>query len=201
MTSVQKSDNFNLRVGLCAVDRYGIGQRNERRKTLLQFYAINQPLVIPSKPISQKEESHGHHQMEKHNIQMDYIIVNGKWKCFLKNSRTYNSTSIGSDHSLVMVIFLVLFQRKKRIRMARTAYRYDTDKIIHDKEVCLQFEMRIHEAFKPLLLTDDKEASTEDVYNKFKNATNRKYPARCGRGKWPEVIEWGDKANYGMHVK
>ena len=42
----------------------------------------------------------------EHSGQIDYINVSGKWKCFLKNSRSYNSLSIGSNHSLVMATFL-----------------------------------------------------------------------------------------------
>ena len=87
----------------------------------------------------------------EHSSQIDYIIVDEKLKCMHKNSRTCNSASNSSDNSLVMATFLVLLQTKKRMRIARTAYWFDTDMIIHDKEVCQQFEMRICGAFRPFL--------------------------------------------------
>ena len=72
-----------------------------------------------------------------------------------------------------MATFLVLYQARKRMWIARTAYRCNTDKIIYDKEVCQQFEMRISEAFKLLLQIDDNEVSIENMYNEFKDNTNR----------------------------
>ena len=58
------------------------------------------------------------------------------------------------------------------MRIAKGTYRHDTDMNIQDKKACQQFEMRTGGAFRPLLLVDDNEVSFEDMYDKFKDATN-----------------------------
>ena len=56
---------------------------------------------------------------------IDYILVPGKWRNSVNNSRAYPSADIGSDHQLLITIRLKLKAMKSIAKMPR----YDSAKL------------------------------------------------------------------------
>uniref|UniRef100_A0A8D8XEA4 Craniofacial development protein 2 n=1 Tax=Cacopsylla melanoneura TaxID=428564 RepID=A0A8D8XEA4_9HEMI len=86
------------------VGQYGLGDRNERGRRLIEFCARNK-LVISNTHFK-------HHKRRRYTwkapgdvrrAQIDYIMVRERFKNQVKNSRSYPSADIESDHNLVIM--------------------------------------------------------------------------------------------------
>ena len=168
--------DFNAKVGEGqqtnwpnTVGRYGLGKPNERGLELLQFCAIND-LAITNTLFSHstKRRATWVSPDNKTLNQIDYIIIQEKWKSKLKNSRAYHSADISSDHFLLLANFVITHKKQKKIQ--KVPKRYDVDKLT-GKDLAEKFCTQIGGAFAPLLQleTDD----IEEIYTPFKETTNQ----------------------------
>ena len=94
---------------------YGAGEHNERGVKLFQCCAIHN-LFIANTIFKHKEmRKYTWTSPKRTEMQIDFIIMSKKLKYTLKNSRTYNSAEIESDHLLV-IENLVMKKPKKTIK-------------------------------------------------------------------------------------
>ena len=169
--------DFNAKVGTDQqenwpreVGKYGLGQANDRGYHLLQFCAINE-LVITNTLFKHKKARRVTWKSPDGGTanQIDYIIVQQKWKSRIKNCRSYQSADIGSDHSLVLVN--VSLTPEKQRKQKTVANRFDVFKLTNDEQIAKTFSISIGGAFEPLLELEDYEI--DEFYSKFKEATNK----------------------------
>ena len=169
--------DFNAKVGTDQqenwpreVGKYGLGQANDRGYHLLQFCAINE-LVITNTLFKHKKARRVTWTSPDGGTanQIDYIIVQQKWKSRIKNYRSYQSADIGSDHSLVLVN--VSLTPEKQRKQKTVANRFDVSKLTNDEQIAKTFSISIGGAFEPLLELEDYEI--DEFYSKFKEATNK----------------------------
>ena len=149
--------DFNAKVGSTqhsnmpdVVGNFGLGSTNEEGHMLLQVCAFNK-LAITNTTYKHNENRRVTWISPDGNIhnQIDYIIINQHWKKTIKNSRSYHSADIGSDHSLVVAKFKIkLVKPKKSQNILR---QYDVAKLKSDKALGDAFKIKIGGAFQPLL--------------------------------------------------
>ena len=168
--------DFNAKVGTDyqdtmtdVVGKFGLGKTNDRGWKLLEFCAINN-LVITNTLFN-------HSPMRRvtwvspggeYKNQIDYIIADRDLKGTFKNSRSYHSADIGSDHSLVMAKLNMNIPKFRR--PTALPKRFDVEKL-RNSEIAASFQVRVGGYFEPLLQMGDIEI--DELYLKFQEATNK----------------------------
>ena len=150
--------------------KYSLGETNERGLRLLQFCSLNKYVLTNTiykyKPNRRLTwiSSDG-----KTKSQIDFIITCQDDKKIFKNSRSYQSADIGSDHSLVMASVKLTgkFPRKSKLK----GKQYDVEKLTNDNKLAESFKLTIGGAFAPLIAFGDQEIN--QLYEQIKNETNR----------------------------
>lgn len=114
--------DFNAKVGCTGADdhlrdtvgRYGIGKRNERGSRLIQF-AIDNNLTIMNTIFK-------HHIRRlytwtspngQHKNQIDYFLIDKRWRTSFRNTKTKPGAECGSDHRLLWASLKVKFNKPK----------------------------------------------------------------------------------------
>ena len=171
--------NFSDNVG-----HFGLGVSNERGWKLLEFCAINN-LVITNTLFKHSENRRFTWVSPNgtHKNQIDYIIADIRIKSIFKNSRSYHSADIGSDHSLVGAKLNLSPPKFKKSRSLPK--RFNVEKL-KDPDVVRAFQQRIGGYFEPLLqLVETNDIDT--VYTAFKQVTNKATDELIGRVKHRKV--------------
>ena len=89
----------------------------------------------------------------------------------MRNSRVYNSASIGSDHSLVLAKFELQAICKKH-RTKRVPRKFNVERLFTDFDRAQKYEIRIDGQFEPLIAIPKDEIDIGDFYFRFKQITN-----------------------------
>ena len=118
---------------------YGVGKHNDIGIKLLQLCAINN-LFIANTIFKHKDRRRYIWTTQKHTeIQfIDFIIMSNTLKSTLKNCRTYNSSEIWSDQSLVIANLVMkkptIKPTKYETYNKKTTESYDTVKLQSEEE-------------------------------------------------------------------
>ncbi|XP_072025376.1 craniofacial development protein 2-like [Amphiura filiformis] len=140
--------DWNAKIGKSSeesdiVGKHGLGTRNERGDILYDFCAINN-LVIGNTLFE-------HHPRrlwtwsspgDRTRNQIDYIMVQKRWRSTLQNVRTRPSADCGSDHQLLVVKLKLRLKAKKG---SRPPIRYDVDNIP------VQYAVEVKNKFEQLM--------------------------------------------------
>jgi hypothetical protein len=167
--------DFNAKIGHDAyinwpdiAGRFTIGSANASGETLLQFCAMNDLGIMNT-----------FYQHKKHRLvtwtspdgktqnQIDFFLIKQSSKCNIKNCRVYNSADIGSDHSLLLSTCVFELQKRKVVKKIPRKFNIDR---LKQPEIAEDFQVKIGRAFAPLL---DLETNVDELYESFKNTTNK----------------------------
>jgi exonuclease III len=129
--------DFNAKVGVAGceeelVGKFGVGQRNSRGEMLMDFCALNN-LCITNTLFKQAKVSRiwtWESPNGRDKNQIDYILVSKRYRGSVKNSRSYPSADVGSDHQLVLATIQLKLRRKVTVKSSST--RVDIAKLAHD---------------------------------------------------------------------
>ncbi|XP_030747109.1 uncharacterized protein LOC115875737 [Sitophilus oryzae] len=123
--------DFNAKIGRGrfnnCVGEYGLGRRNERGDRLLQFCQENDFIIsntffkLPNRRLYTWKSP----QDDKQNIvrnQIDYILINHRYKNVIKSVKTYPGADVSSDHNPLVARFLIALKKQ---RVIPTANRID----------------------------------------------------------------------------
>ncbi|XP_050663868.1 craniofacial development protein 2-like [Leptidea sinapis] len=132
------------------VGRYGLGIRNERGQRFAEF-CLGRKLAIMN-------TLYQHHPRrlytwrspgERYRNQIDYIMINTRWRSSVKNVKTFPGADCGSDHVLLVAVFSL------RLKVNHKSSRPVTRSLNPSQQLCFRnlTEERLAEA--PLTDTTD----------------------------------------------
>ena len=101
------------------VGKYGLGNKNERGEMLIEFCKRNDLILTNTWFQNEKRRRYTwKNPGDTERYQIDYILINQRYRNSVKNSKSYPGADIDSDHNLVMmkmniivicVIFMTVF--------------------------------------------------------------------------------------------
>ena len=98
--------------------------------------------------------------MSSRNTQVDYIMVNKKWKNSVHNCQSYNTfCSIGSDHRVVTMKMKLSFRQIKTVSRGKNYYW----SVLKNKEIKDNYTIELKNRFESLRI--ENETSTETYEN------------------------------------
>src|SRR5664279_4512148 len=164
---------------------FGLGCANERGEQLTHFCNMNN-LIIANTCFQQRkvnrlwtwESPDG----VTHN-QIDFIIVNRKWRSSIMNCRAFPSADVGSDHQLVIAsLRLKLKNRKKR----QSKRKFDIRKL-KDPEIERAYRAQFAVNTRGLRNSVDE---TDEMWSKIKAAFNRTSETVLGYSRKSQQKDW-----------
>lgn len=126
--------DFNAKVGHTVDDdhlrrivgKYGIGERNDRGERLLQFCS-EENLAISNTCFE-------HHIRrlytwispgDRYRNQIDYILVQSRWRSSILNATTLPGADCGSDHQLLVAVLRIRFKKLQKPRLTPDLRKVD----------------------------------------------------------------------------
>ena len=141
--------DFNAKVGSQSVKnttgKFGLGVRNENGEKLIEF-CKKHGLSITNTFFEQKETSRYTWTSPdgKTKNQIDYIIVNNRFRNSIKNSKSRPGADCGSDHNPVIIRTETKLKKIRR-KFSKKKWNVST---LKQKENALQFQRKIEESVK-----------------------------------------------------
>ena len=150
--------DFNAKVGQLRNNKpscgsFGLGDQNERGADLVEFCQSNN-LVIANTIF----EHHPRHLYtwtspdKKTRNQIDYIIIDQKWKSALKNAKTRPGADCNTDHQLLVIDMQV---RLKKLNKVISPLRLDYTSFNNE------YNVKVSNSFEPLLKLDEEKSPNE----------------------------------------
>ena len=144
--------------------KHGLGNKNERGMTLIEF-CTGEDLVITNTMFKQHVKnlytrtSPG----DLHRNQIDYIMINHRFKNNLKNVKSYPGADVGSDHNPVVMSLKVKFKQKK---VQLQDEKYDM-KMLKQDAVSRKYNIEIKNRLE-LLFRDETDMDDNSRWNSIK---------------------------------
>ena len=154
--------DFNAQLGQSDGFKYAYHSETNRNGSALKDYLNkNNLLCRPGQLWTHKSPTGG-------KAQLDYIIINQKWKNSVKNCRAYNSfVSVASNHRIVTAKIRFSLRANKKKRNNNIPYDWSTLK--DDSDLRNTFIMRVNNRFTAL---QDKSQTrdADTTYSNFETA-------------------------------
>ena len=143
--------------------KFGYGEENERGEKLLNF-CLNNNLVIANTMTYKRKAKHQWTWESPDGVtknQIDYVLVNKKWRTSITSCRAFPGADIGSDHQLLLAGVRI---KLKRQRMQKKVKRFNISKQ-KDNLIKDQFEVTVGGRFNVLL---EQQQSIEEMWKNTK---------------------------------
>ena len=175
--------DFNAKIGTTASDdnlrtvigKYGIGGRNERDNTLLDFCAENDLYITNSNFQHHPRRLYTWQSPDgRYRNQIDYVLVRSRWKTSVRDVKTYPEMDCGSDHNTLVAEICLKFQKpiRRQPKVIRWNSRNEASfaskaieeirKIIQDLEIHQRSAQEIWEKTKNVLLETTAACNSND---------------------------------------
>ena len=152
------------------VGKFGLGKINERGERLIQFCEQNQ-LVITNTCFQQSKrktytwKSPG----DKTRNQIDYIMVNKRFRNSVKQAKTYPGADINSDHNPVVIKMKI---KLKRIKKPQKVEQQDLN-LLKQEQYKDKYNIKVRNQYDTLCSEETEqlpiEASQETIQQKWTN--------------------------------
>lgn len=167
--------DLNAKVGEGRVDgiigNWGLGERNERGDLLVEFcqeenfVVTNTCFKLPKRRLY-TWRSPGDTKTNIIRNQIDYILIDKRYRNGISNVKTYPGADVGSDHSPVVgTIFIRLKKIKHHIQR-----RPDFEKLRHP-EICTEITEQLNVAIKRTIT--QQEQPIEESWSSLEHAINQ----------------------------
>jgi len=180
-TSTKKHDinivmgDFNAKVGKGKVadiiGDYGLGTRNERGDRLLQFCTeenfsiMNTWFKLPPRRLYTWKSP----QDKNNNIvrnQIDYILINKRFKTSILGAQTYPGADVSSDHNPVVAKIRVKLKTLKKPQINK---KPDLEKLKGNNPLGNNIKLKLNDNLKSINLTQVEPYSSDDLWQPIKN--------------------------------
>ncbi len=172
--------DFNAKVGSKSTNKqvmgnFGLGEQNVRGERLIEFCQDNKCAILNTF-FKQHPRRLYTWTSPGNNIrnQIDYIIVQNRWKSSFKAVKTLPGADCGSDHQLLVSIMKF---RIRRVKRQRKPVRYDVS------EINDQYRVEVKNKFLTLLEQDSEETTPEELWEDVKHVVNDTAQATLPRQK------------------
>ena len=122
--------------------RYAHDKRTDENGSHLIELACEKSLIIVNNNLLKKQGKRWTFQDPKgERYQLDYVLVNSKWKNSIMNVEPYSSfASVGSDHRIVTIKLRLSIRAPKATPPKK---RYDWKLLKHDDQLCSNFSIEL----------------------------------------------------------
>ena len=156
--------DFNAKVGKHTggkgdtIGGHGLGEQNEAGERLVEFCDGNSLRIMntwfeqPKRRLYTWTTPDG-----KHKNQIDYILINKRWKSTIRDVRTKPGADCGTDHELLVA---TLQTKLKRLHKGERLNAYDC------KDITPEYRLEIRNRFE-ILERDEAESEAETEENKL----------------------------------
>ncbi|XP_044741456.1 craniofacial development protein 2-like [Chrysoperla carnea] len=163
--------DFNAKVGKgqegTTVGKYGLGRRNERGDMFVNFCKEHK-MVIMNTMFEHHERrlytwrSPADSQNHIVRNEIDYILINDRYKNNIVDVKTKPGADVGSDHNLLQAIF-----RPKFKLLEKSATRIQTDvQELKNKKIRKQFNDNLKDTFKKTLSSTERWEGIKEALKK-----------------------------------
>jgi len=183
--------DFNAKVGSdmstnrSAVGPFGLGNANERGEQLVHFCNMNNMIITNT--CFQQQKANRLWTWESpdgvtHN-QIDFIIVNRKWRSSVMNCRSFPGADVGSDHQLVIANFRLKLKKRES---PENRGKFDVKKL---KDPAIATTYREQFAVSAVGL-QSCEGGADEMWGKVKAAFNSTAGSVLGRARRGRQKDW-----------
>lgn len=168
--------DMNAKIGQGSCDKwvgpYGLGRRNERGDRFLQFCQENSMVItntffkLPKRRLYTWKSPRDSEERIVRN-QIDYIIVNHRYRNAVKSAKTYPGADVGSDHNLLVAEIMV---RLKKLKVSSVQKPIDAGLLRSDNvrvKVCRDINENLNKLINACSAT---QSQPEDMWKGFKSA-------------------------------
>lgn len=200
--------DFNAKIGEGReediVGPYGLGKRNERGNTMFQWCKANSMIVTNTWFANHKKRRYTWVSPDtKVRNQIDYIMINRRFRNGIKQSVSYPGADCGSDHTLVMARLHI---RLKKLQTSKQVPKYQINKLREDDNIKNEFYVQVANRYQAL--EGHTSSDLLEEWNTFKTIINeaaeKTIPKRCKtkKQKWmtDEILDMMEQRR-GMKAK
>ena len=189
--------DFNAKVGARSTNKhvmgnYGLGDQNERGEMLVDFCQENQFSIINTQFKQHPRRLYTWSSPDQRTRnQIDYILVQGRWRSSFMSAKTLPGADCGSDHQLLVC---TMKMKLRRIKRQQKPVRFDVTKINE------QYRVEVKNKFQSLLEKDSEDSTPEELWQSIKEVVSKtahRTLPRCKKKKKPwltgEVFRLADQ--------
>uniref|UniRef100_A0A8D8WNZ2 Craniofacial development protein 2 n=1 Tax=Cacopsylla melanoneura TaxID=428564 RepID=A0A8D8WNZ2_9HEMI len=164
------------------VGKYGYGKRNERGEKLIEF-CKQFDLWISNTWFKQHKRRlyTWKNPGDRMRFQIDYILINQRFKNSINNVKTYPGADIFSDHNLLLA---EVRTKLKRVDRKKKTKKWDTAKLKTDEGRI--FEGNVEEALRKIVVNEN----IKDEWNTIKNSIVEALEVTVGKQSKNARKEW-----------
>ncbi|KAK7907147.1 hypothetical protein WMY93_015759 [Mugilogobius chulae] len=144
--------------------RYGIGERNERGEELAHFCRTNNFVVAntlfqhPKRRLYTWKSPGGNYRN-----QIDYILVNARFRNCIKQAKTYPGADIGSDHNPVVMKIKV---KLKKLKKQKPFEHLELNKL-KEKQYQENYNIQVQNMYNKLALQESPQGEEEEIEHQW----------------------------------
>ena len=170
------------------VGKYGLGIRNERGQKLVEFCKRQKLMVTNTWFQHEKRRRYTWKKPgDTGRYQIDYLLVNQRYRGSVKNARSYPGADVDSDHNLIGMKIRI---KLKRIRKRKVTKKWDLDKFAKDTTVKRNFQQFVEEQMtKNRVRGDTIEKRWSQLKDTVKEGIRNSIPKRQKVAKKPWVTK------------
>ena len=162
--------DFNAHLGRLEGFLFSYHELSNRNGELLNDYLKeNRQICLNTKFQKRKGQLWTHNSPNDFKAQLDYILINKKWKNSVKNCRAYNSfVSIASDHRIVTANIQLTLRSSQKKKKEKSIH-YDWSLLNSNTNLRKSFTNKVTENFKNST-KNDTQFLANIAYNHFETA-------------------------------
>ena len=159
--------DFNAKAGGQCTNKnvmgnYGLGEQNERGELLIDFCQENGLMILNTLFKQHPRRLYTWSSPDgSYRNQIDYILVQKRWRSSFTSAKTYPGADCGSDHQLLVS---TMKMKLRRIKKPKKPVRFDITKLDDN------YRVEVKNKFQKLMEMDSEESTPDELWQDIKQA-------------------------------